>query len=51
MPIKFQFVQYRNAEKDMYRRGDTLRKKIFVWRRVFYIADARPMAFANIKQA
>ena len=28
-------MQYRNAAKDVYRRGDTLRKKIFVWRRVF----------------
>jgi hypothetical protein len=44
-------VQYRNAAEDVYRRGDTLRKKIFVWRRVFYITVSRPMAFANIKQA
>ena len=50
-PIRFQVVQYLNAARNMYRRGDTLRKKIFVWRRVFYIAVARPMAFANIKQA
>ena len=50
-PLRFQFVQYRNAAKDVYRRGDTLRKKIFVWRRVFYITLSRPMAFANIKQA
>jgi hypothetical protein len=35
----------------MYRRGDTLRKRIFVWRRVFYTTTAKPMVFANIKQA
>jgi hypothetical protein len=50
-PIRFQLVQYRNAAKDLYRRGDTPRKKIFVWRRVFYTTAAKPMVFANIKQA
>ena len=50
-PVRFEFEQHRNAAKDVYRRGDTLRKQIFVWRRVFYTAVARPMAFANIKQA
>jgi hypothetical protein len=35
----------------MYRRGDTLRKQIFVWWRVFYGTAAKPIKFANIKQA
>jgi hypothetical protein len=35
----------------MYRRGDTQRKKIFTWRRVFYTTAAKPMVFANTKQA
>jgi hypothetical protein len=35
----------------MYRRGDTQRKQIFIWRRVFDTTAAKPMVFANIKQA
>ena len=34
-PVRIQFEQRRNAEQDVYRRGDTLCKQIFVWRRVF----------------
>jgi hypothetical protein len=34
---------------DVYRRGDTLRKQIFIWRRVFYTTAAKPMVSANIK--
>jgi hypothetical protein len=49
-PIRFQFVQCRNAARDMYRRGDTLCKQIFVWRRVFYATAAKLIKFAN-KQA
>jgi hypothetical protein len=29
-PVRFQIVQCRNAAKDMYRRGDALRKQIFI---------------------
>ena len=50
-PIRIQFDQRRNAEQDVYRRGDTLRKQIFIWRRVFYTTAAKPMVIANIKQA
>jgi hypothetical protein len=37
-------VQRQNAANDVYRRGDTLRKQIFIWRRVFYTTAAKPMA-------
>jgi len=49
-PIRFQFVQCRNAARDVYRRGDTLCKQIFVWRRVFYATAAKLIRFANNKQ-
>ena len=50
-PIRFQFVQCRNTARDVYRRGDTLRKQIFVRRRVFYATAAKQTGFASIKQA
>ena len=50
-PIRFQFVQCQNAAMVVYRRGDTQRKQIFIWRRVFYTTAAKPMVFANIKKA
>ena len=34
-PVSFQFVQCQNTAGDVYRRGNTLRKQIFIWRRVF----------------
>jgi len=49
-PVRFQFVQCRNAARNVYRRGDTLCKQIFVWRGVFYATAAELIRFANNKQ-
>ena len=43
-PIRIEFEQRRNTQKDVYRRGDTLRKQIFVWRRVFYSTTTKPIS-------